>query len=259
MRLVVEYLLQVMKMKPAFQRDMTAALKGRIAKRSRYTANSVSILLLDRLALADGNLDEDAVYRELKLNHEYFLAMEADDYQGELWKLYETWIGDSLTETKKSFVVHAFARANVATPEEKAFFAMALKRLEEADVKSVIGNTCACVDRYDCHSRTALPAARRALLLAVDVWPERKAEVVGNVEREIVATFPKGLKYWAEVTALFNPWRRARALYCVIRTIVHLRRSKIIIQTTLAKSGPRYVLTLPVLPAFHVHLVPLPR
>jgi ubiquitin C-terminal hydrolase len=204
MRLVVEYLLQIMKKKPAFQRDMTNAIKSGISKRSRWTANSVSILLLDQLVLANGNPNEDAVYRDLKLNHESFLAMEADNYQGDLWKLYGSWVGDSLTETKKTFVVQAFARAKVAVPEEKEFFAMALKRLEEPDVGRVIEHTCACVDRYD-YRPTSLFPARRALLLAVDVWPERKAEIVGKVERRIVATFPKGVKDWAEVTALFNP------------------------------------------------------
>jgi ubiquitin C-terminal hydrolase len=206
MRLVVDYLLLVMKMKPTFQCEMTNQIKASIARRAPFTANSVSILLLDWLALADRTRGEGAIWKELELNHELFLAMDADDYQGELWKLYGRGIADSLTETWKGFLVQAFAKAKVAVPEEKEFFAIALKRLEEPDVEHIIEDTCTCVNKCEIHRpAAALPAARRVLLLAVDVWPERKAEIVGNVAPEIVAVFPKGVKNWAEVTALFNP------------------------------------------------------
>jgi hypothetical protein len=204
MCMVVDYLLQVMRMNPAFQSDMIHAIKARIAKRSRYSANSISILLLDRLVLADGNLDEDAVYRELTSNHESFLAMDADGYQGELWKLYRSWIGHSLTKTKKRFVRKTFAKAKVAVPEEKEFFVMSLKMLEGRDVDHVIEGTCMSVEKYDTRPTTVIPA-RRALLLAADVWPERKAASVRMVGERITETFPKGIKNWAEITALFNP------------------------------------------------------
>jgi hypothetical protein len=113
----------------------------------------------------------------------------------ELFKFYSINLPD---EWLAQFGVAAFDIAKCAGPAEKEFFGRALAKVPEGTVGYVIQTTCAQLQKVEPRSiRKFLVPAQKACFL-LKVWPERKADIVGSIPREVVASLPKN-DLWDEI------------------------------------------------------------
>jgi ubiquitin C-terminal hydrolase len=148
------------------------------------------ILFAARLTISERKLSDGAVAEQLIAYH-MKLSDKEDELRPLFWTTYREWLGNGdgpLTTDQRSFLRKLFPIGACVSMAERAFFAEALKRLEEPDVAELIQQSCKSMASAKAIKSTLLAPARRVAFLAGTVWPARRVEIVRMVGADAVET-----------------------------------------------------------------------
>jgi hypothetical protein len=103
------------------------------------------------------------------------------------------------SEWAAPFAAAVFEIAKFECTAEREFFARALRALRVEKVDELVASICRGLQKVDTDNQKEQLLSVQKLCVLVRLWPERRADIVGQAPAHISATWPRGGPEWDEV------------------------------------------------------------